>query len=149
MLLALIPSTFSILEFPGDLLITAHDLLCTKGLASILGCPFEFITSIGWAVRDGYVFPDDLDSYGAAKSERKFKYFQRRYPTLNGLMDDVYELLPGYYGGRTYFVRKSMAYQSHIVAGERMVRDWQFCWVHESAYLPGHQCRHGHCVSGC
>ena len=96
----------------------ACDIPCTKDLASIFGCPFEFITSIGWAVRNDYVFPPDLDSYGTTESERKFQYFQRKYPTLNGLMDDVYELLPGYYGGRTYFVRKSMAYQSPVVAGD-------------------------------
>ncbi len=69
-------------------------------------------------MRDDYIFPPDLDSYGATESERKFHYFQRKYPTLNGLMRDVDELLPGYYGGRTYLrSARSMTYRSPVVAG--------------------------------
>jgi hypothetical protein len=98
--------------------IPASAVMCTESLSRAFGCPFEYITSIGWAVRDDYSFPADLESYGVTESERKFQYFQRKYPTLDGVMNDVYELLPGYYGKYTYFTRKSMAYRSPIVAGD-------------------------------
>lgn len=91
---------------------------CTKDLSTLFDCPYEFITSIGWAVRNDYELPDCLDQYGATEGERKFKYFQQKYPTLDRLMCGNYDLLPGYYGGKTYFVKKSLAYRSPVVAGE-------------------------------
>jgi flavin-dependent dehydrogenase len=91
---------------------------CTKDLSNIFHCPYEFITSIGFAVRDDYKLPENLDEYGDTESERKFTYFQRKYPTFDRLLNQSYDLLPKYYGERTYFVRKSMAFQSPIVAGE-------------------------------
>ncbi|KAJ4483723.1 hypothetical protein J3R30DRAFT_3402361 [Lentinula aciculospora] len=98
--------------------VPAHEIPSTKALSEKFGCPFEFITSIGWAVRDNHKLPDNLDEYGSGEGERKFNYFKRRYPTLNKLMNGVYELLPRYYGKQTYFVRKSMAYRNPIVAGD-------------------------------
>jgi len=98
--------------------VSAEEFPCTNELSKLFNCPHEYITSIGWAVRDDHQFPDDLTLFGKTEAEQKFTYFKRKYPTLNRLMDDVYELLPGYYGNRTYFVRKSMAYRSPIVAGD-------------------------------
>jgi hypothetical protein len=98
--------------------VPADDTLCTKDLSDMFGCPYEFITSIGFAVRNDYKLPECLDEYGTNEGERKFQYFQRKYPTLDLLMKGNYDLLPGYYGGRTYFVKKSLAYRSPIVAGE-------------------------------
>lgn len=98
--------------------VTADDIPCTKDLSNMFGCPYEFITSIGWAVRNDYQLPECLDEYGATEGEQKFNYFQRKYLTLDRLMSGNYDLLPGYYGGRTYFVKKSLAYRSPVVAGE-------------------------------
>lgn len=97
----------------------AAEMPPTKGLSAMFDCPFEWITSIGWAVRNDHKLPEDLTPYGKGEAEQKFNYFQRRYPTLDKLMNDVYELLPEYYGaGKTYFVRKAMAYRSPVVAGD-------------------------------
>ncbi|KAJ7807317.1 hypothetical protein B0H14DRAFT_2873817 [Mycena olivaceomarginata] len=81
-------------------------------------CPYEFITSIGWAVRNDFKLPDDLSAYGAGEAEQKFNFFRKRYPAIDPLLTDSFELLPGYYDGRTYFVRKRLAYLSPVVAGE-------------------------------
>ena len=98
--------------------LSADEIPCTKDLSATFGCPYEFITSIGFAVRNDYKLPENLEMYGSTESERKFAYFQQRYPVLNRLMNGKYELLPKYYGEQTYFVRKSMASRSPVVAGE-------------------------------
>ncbi|OBT47715.1 hypothetical protein VE00_02206 [Pseudogymnoascus sp. WSF 3629] len=98
--------------------VAASDIPPTKILSEMFDCPYEFITSIGWAVRNDHKFPENLEEYGATESERKFTYFKRKYPTLERLMDNSYAILPNYYGKKTYFVRKSMAFQSPVVAGE-------------------------------
>ncbi|KAJ7214508.1 hypothetical protein GGX14DRAFT_611028 [Mycena pura] len=90
---------------------------CTAKLSHAFSCPYEYITSIGWAVRNDYKFSSNLASYGATDTERKFMYFQCKYPTLNKLMNDVYELLPSYYEKQTYFVCKGMTYRSPVVSG--------------------------------
>ncbi|MCJ1329727.1 hypothetical protein MMC10_006407 [Thelotrema lepadinum] len=97
--------------------VPACDLPCTQDLSDMFECPFEYVTSIGWAVRNDYKFPQNIEDYGATDSEQKFHYFQRKYPALDRLMTDVYELLPNYYGPRTYFVKRSLAYRSPVVAG--------------------------------
>lgn len=91
---------------------------CTASLSNTFSCPYEFITSIGWAVRNDYILPSDLISYGQIEGEQKFTYFQRKYPTLDLLMTKNYDLLPKYYGKQTYFVKKTFAYRPPIVAGE-------------------------------
>ncbi|KAJ3813166.1 hypothetical protein F5876DRAFT_35768 [Lentinula aff. lateritia] len=98
--------------------VPAHTIPPTKILSEMFDCPFKFITSIGWAVRNDHKFPNNLEEYGDGEGERKFNYFKIQYPTLNKLMDGVYEVLPKYYGKQTYFVRKSMTYRSPVVAGE-------------------------------
>lgn len=99
--------------------VPADEIPCTQALSDAFDCPYEFITSIGWAVRNDFkIFGEDLDGYGGSEGERKFNYIKRRYPALQRLMDGSYELLPKYYGSQTYFVKKSMAYRSPVVAGD-------------------------------
>ncbi|KAJ7927516.1 hypothetical protein B0H13DRAFT_1970707, partial [Mycena leptocephala] len=97
--------------------IPADKLPCTRDLSEAFACPYEFITSIGWAVRNDFSMPSDLSAYGVGEAERKFNFFKKRYPTIDILLSGSYELLPGYYG-RTYFARKGLAYRSPVVAGE-------------------------------
>jgi hypothetical protein len=97
--------------------IPADKLPCTRDLSEAFACPYEFITSIGWAVRNDFSMPSDLSAYGVGEAERKFNFFKKRYPTIDNLLNGSYELLPGYYG-RTYFARKGLAYRSPVVAGE-------------------------------
>jgi hypothetical protein len=87
---------------------------CTKELSEVFECPYEFITSIGWAVRNDYKLPEDLEKYGQTEGEQKFNYFQRKYPTLDRFLTGNYELLPNYYGEQTFFVRKTLAYRSPV-----------------------------------
>ncbi|MCJ1279935.1 hypothetical protein MMC21_007760 [Puttea exsequens] len=99
--------------------VPADAIPCTQELSDAFDCPYEFITSIGWAVRNDFKnFGGDLDAYGASEGERKFNFIKRKYPALQCLMDDSYELLPNYYGAQTYFVRKAMADRSPVVAGD-------------------------------
>ncbi|KAF7370982.1 hypothetical protein MSAN_00732400 [Mycena sanguinolenta] len=98
--------------------ISADEFSCTRELSEMFACPYEFITSIGWAVRNDFILPDDLSSCGGGEAEQKFNFFRKRYPTIDTLLTDNFEHLPGYYGGRSYFVRKGLAYRSPVVAGE-------------------------------
>lgn len=99
--------------------VPADEIPCTEDLSSAFDCPFENITSIGWAVRNDFkTFGENLDEFGASEGERKFNYIKRKYPALQRLMDGNYELLPKYYGAQTYYVRKAMAYRSPVVAGD-------------------------------
>ncbi|KAJ7355721.1 hypothetical protein DFH08DRAFT_933540 [Mycena albidolilacea] len=70
------------------------------------------------AVRNDFKLPADLSAHGAGEAEQKFNFFRKRYPAIDTLLSDSFELLPGYYDGRTYFVRKGLAYRSPVVAGE-------------------------------
>ena len=99
--------------------VPADEILCTQDLSNAFDCPYEFITSIGWAVRnDVKTFGETLDDFGVSEGERKFNYIKRKYPALQRLMDGSYELLPKYYGAQTYFIRKAIAYRSPVVAGD-------------------------------
>ncbi|KAJ6588804.1 hypothetical protein B0H19DRAFT_1101209 [Mycena capillaripes] len=98
--------------------IPADEFPCTRKLSETFDCPYEFITSIGWAVRGDFQLPADLSAYGTGEAEQKFNFFKQRYPSIDTLLNDSYELLPRYYDGRTYFVRKGLAYRSPVVAGE-------------------------------
>ncbi len=99
--------------------VSADEIPCTQELSNAFDCPYEFITSIGWAVRNDFkTFGENLNEHDASEGERKFNYIKRKYPALQRLMDGSYELLPKYYGAQTYFVRKAMAYRSPIVAGD-------------------------------
>ncbi|MCJ1317728.1 hypothetical protein MMC15_003055 [Xylographa vitiligo] len=99
--------------------VPADQIPCTQELSKVFDCPYEFITSIGWAVRNDFkTFDENLGEYGASEGERKFNSIKRKYPALQRLMDGSYELLPKYYGTQTYYVRKAMAYRSPIVAGD-------------------------------
>ncbi|KAJ7167247.1 hypothetical protein C8R43DRAFT_169369 [Mycena crocata] len=98
--------------------IPADDFPCTRALSKTFECPYEFITSIGWAVRNDFQLPKDLSAYGTGEGEQKFNFFRKRYPTIDNLLTKSYEVLPNYYGKSTYFVKKSLAYRSPVVAGE-------------------------------
>ncbi|KAF8196879.1 hypothetical protein K438DRAFT_1433672, partial [Mycena galopus ATCC 62051] len=98
--------------------VPAEEFACTRELSETFACPYEFVTSIGWAVRSDFQLPEDLSPYGAGEAEQKFNFFRKRYPTIDTLLTDNYDLLPGYYGERTFFVRKGLAYRSPVVAGE-------------------------------
>ena len=99
--------------------IPADEIPCTQELSIAFDCPYESITSIGWAVRNDFkTFDGNIDEYGASEGERKFNYIKRKYPALQRLMDGSYQLLPKYYGAQSYYVRKAMAFRSPVVAGD-------------------------------
>ena len=93
--------------------VPADEILCKQDLSNAFDCPYEFVTSIGWPVRNDFKsFGENSDDFGVSEGERKFNSIKRKYPALQRLMDSSYELLPKYYGAQTYFVRKAMAYRS-------------------------------------
>ncbi|KAJ7797508.1 hypothetical protein B0H14DRAFT_3493652 [Mycena olivaceomarginata] len=98
--------------------VTAEEFSCTRELSEMFACPYEFITSIGWAVRNDFKLSDDLSAYRRWRGGAEVQFLQEAYPVINTLLTDSFELLPGYYGGRTCFVGKGLAYCSPVVAGE-------------------------------
>ncbi|KAJ7679739.1 hypothetical protein B0H17DRAFT_1206387 [Mycena rosella] len=65
----------------------------TSAAASI-----PLVTLIGWAVHNNFQLPKDLSAYGMGKPEKKFNFFKKRYLIIEKLLNNIYELLPGYYG---------------------------------------------------
>ncbi|GAB9471323.1 hypothetical protein Gpo141_00008540 [Globisporangium polare] len=94
---------------------TVDELPSTKELSGMFGCPHEFITSIGWAVRDDA--PVHLEPGTIATGETMFRYYQKKYPVLDQVMENRYVLLERYYDKRTYFTIKKMSFKSPVVAG--------------------------------
>ncbi|MCJ1340954.1 hypothetical protein MMC09_006250 [Bachmanniomyces sp. S44760] len=99
--------------------VPADDIPCTQELSETFDCPYERMTSIGWAVRNDFkLFDENIEEYGTSEGERNFNFIKRKYPALQRLTDGGYELLPKYYCVQTYFVKKAMAYRSPVVAGD-------------------------------
>jgi hypothetical protein len=67
--------------------VPADEIPCTKNLSNIFYCPYEFITSIGFAVRNDYKLPENLYEYGDTELEQKFTYSKQKYPTFDCLIN--------------------------------------------------------------
>lgn len=93
----------------------ADEIPPTKELSSMFGCPYEFINSVGWAIRDDA--PVHLEPGVVATGETMFRYYQKKYPVLDQVMENRYTLLERYYENRTYFTLKKMSFKSSVVAG--------------------------------
>jgi hypothetical protein len=87
----------------------------TNELVKMFDLKFRWVVSIGYALRDDVVYPENLASYGAGEAERKFNWITSRYPRMQAVMDR-HVLIPNLYS-TTWFIRKSLTYQSPVVAG--------------------------------
>lgn len=59
------------------------DIPCTQELSNAFDCPYEFINSIGWAVRNDFnTFGENLHEYGASETEKKFQLHQAEITSI-------------------------------------------------------------------
>lgn len=122
---------------PADNYPSSHEL------AKKFDCSFRWVTSIGYALRNDVVYPDDLASYGGCEAERKFNWITSRYPRMQQLMDR-HRLVPDLYGpGTTWFVRKTLTYGSPVVAGPGWAAIGDAAGFTNPLYSPGINCNMG------
>ncbi|KAH7324218.1 hypothetical protein B0I35DRAFT_423745 [Stachybotrys elegans] len=89
----------------------------TAELAKMFGLTYRWVTSIGVASRNDVKYPEDMSEYGSTEAERKFNYFVRKYSIMTKFMAH-FDLIENLYGpGTTWFVRKTLTYQSPVVSG--------------------------------
>lgn len=89
----------------------------SEELAEMFDLKFQWVTSIGMAVRNDVKYPEDMSAYGTKEAERKFNYFVAKYQFLQEFMQS-FQLIENYYGpGTTWFIRKTLSYQSPVVSG--------------------------------
>lgn len=90
---------------------------CTQKLAEMFGLKYRWVTSLGIAARNDVQYPEDMSEYGAGEAERKLNYFIRKYPRINEHMTNFHLIRDLYGPGTTFFVRKTLTYQSPVVSG--------------------------------
>lgn len=96
---------------PGDQIPSSEEL------AKMFNLNFRWTTSIGFAIRNDVKYPEDMSKYGTKEAEKKFNYFVEKYDIIKQFMKN-FELIEDLYGpGTTWFIRKSLTYQSPIVSG--------------------------------
>ena len=97
--------------------VPSDQLPCTQKLAEMFDLKYRWVTSLGIAARNDVQYPEDMSEYGAGEAERKLNYFIRKYPRINELVKN-FHLIEDLYGpGTTFFVRKTLTYQSPVVSG--------------------------------
>lgn len=103
------------LNTPGDQFPSCYEL------ARKFNLKFRWVVSIGFALRNDVVYPNDLSAYGTHEAERRFNWIVSRYPKMQGLMDQ-HVLIQDLYGpNTTWFIRKQLTYQSPKVSGKGWV----------------------------
>ncbi|KAJ5170048.1 uncharacterized protein N7500_002831 [Penicillium coprophilum] len=116
---------------PGD------EVLCSEQLAKKFGLKFRWMTSIGFAVRNDVEYPEDMSAYGKSEAERKFNYFVQKYDLIKEFMTN-FDLIEDHYGpGTTWFIRKSLTYQSPTVSGPGWLAIGDACGFTNPLYSPG------------
>ena len=116
---------------PGDQIPSSEEL------AKMFGCKFRWVTSIGFAIRNDVKYPEDMSAYGTREAERKFNYFVQKYDLIKKFMSN-FELIPDLYGpGTTWFIRKSLAYQSPVVSGPGWLAIGDACGFTNPLLSPG------------
>ncbi|KAI9147086.1 Flavin-dependent halogenase malA [Paramyrothecium foliicola] len=116
---------------PGD------SLPSTTELAKMFGLKYRWVTSIGVSARNDVKYPDDMSDYGSTEAERKFNYFVRKYPMISGFMGN-FKLIDNLYGpDTTWFVRKSLTYQSPVVSGAGWLAIGDACGFTNPLLSPG------------
>ncbi|KAI6517537.1 hypothetical protein MCOR10_007286 [Pyricularia oryzae] len=109
----------------------------TDELAKMFGLKYRWVTSIGVAARNDVKYPEDLSSYGSTEAEQKFYYFVRKYPLINEFMTH-FTLIEDLYGPKTtWFVRKTLTYQSPVVSGDGWLAIGDACGFTNPLLSPG------------
>ena len=116
---------------PGDQIPSSEEL------AKMYGLKFQWVTSIGFAVRNDVKYPEDMSAYGTKEAERKFNFFVEKYSLIKEFMTN-FELIDDLYGPRTtWFVRKTLTYQSPIVSGPGWLAIGDACGFTNPLHSPG------------
>ena len=116
---------------PGDQVPSSEEL------ARIFGLKFQWVTSIGFAVRNDVKYPEDMLAYGTKEAERKFNYFVKKYSLIEEFMTN-FELIENLHGpGTTWIIRKSLTYQSPVVSGPGWLAIGDACGFTNPLYSPG------------
>ncbi|KAJ5738575.1 hypothetical protein N7493_001730 [Penicillium malachiteum] len=115
----------------GDQIPSSMELACMFKLK------FKWVTSIGFAVRNDVKYPNDMSVYGTREAERKFNYFVQKYDIIKKFMKN-FDLIENLYGpGTTWFIRKSLAYQSPVVSSPGWLAIGDACGFTNPLYSPG------------
>ncbi|KAI4264516.1 MAG: hypothetical protein L6R42_000381 [Xanthoria sp. 1 TBL-2021] len=118
-------------EVPGDQVPSSEEL------AEMFNLKFQWTTSIGFAVRNDVKYPEDMSKYGTREAERKFNYFVEKYDLIKQFMTN-FELIENLYGpGTTWFIRKSLTYQSPVVSGPGWLAIGDACGFTNPLHSPG------------
>ncbi len=116
---------------PGDQIPSSEEL------AKMFGLQFQWVTSIGFAVRNDVKYPEDMSAYGTREAERKFNYMVEKYSLIKEFMTH-FELIENLYGpGTTWFVRKALTYQSPVVSGPGWLAIGDACGFTNPLHSPG------------
>jgi hypothetical protein len=115
----------------------ADEIPASEELAEMFGLKFRWVTSIGFAVRNDVKYPEDMSAYGTREAERKFNYFTQKYSLIKEFMGN-FELIENLYGpGTTWYIRKSLTYQSPVVSGPGWLAVGDACGFTNPLYSPG------------
>lgn len=116
---------------PGDQLPSSQEL------ARMFDLKFKWVTSIGFAVRNDVKYPEDMSAYGTREAERKFNYFVQKYEIIKEFMTN-FDLIENLYGpGTTWYIRKSLTYQSPVVSGPGWLAIGDTCGFTNPLHSPG------------
>jgi flavin-dependent dehydrogenase len=116
---------------PGDQIPSSEEL------AKMFDLKFQWVTSIGFAVRNDVKYPEDMSAYGTREAERKFNYFVEKYDLIKKFMSN-FELVEDLYGpGTTWYIRKSLTYQSPVVSGPGWLAVGDACGFTNPLHSPG------------
>ncbi|KAK5989590.1 Flavin-dependent halogenase malA [Cladobotryum mycophilum] len=116
---------------PGD------QIPSTEELAKMFGLTPRWVMSIGFAVRNDVNYPEDMSAYGSGEAERKFNYFVQKYSLVKEFMTN-FDLIENHYGpGTTWFIRKSLTYQSPVVSGPGWLAIGDACGFTNPLLSPG------------
>lgn len=109
-------------------------------LALMFNLKFRWVVSIGYALRNDVVYPDNIASFGSCEAERKFNWITSRYQRMQALMDQ-HVLINDLYGPKTtWFVRKALSYESPVVGGPRWAAIGDATGFTNPLYSPGINC---------
>lgn len=109
----------------------------SEELAEIFGLKFKWVMSIGFAIRDDVKYPEDMSQYGTKEGERKFNYFVDKYDLIKETMLN-FEVISDLYGpNTTWFIRKTLTYQSPVVSGPGWLAIGDACGFTNPLHSPG------------
>lgn len=109
-------------------------------LAQDFDLKFRWVVSIGYALRNDVVYPQNLTGFGSCEAEQKFNWITSRYQRMQSLMDQ-HVLIKDLYGPKTtWFIRKALSYESRTVGGPRWAAIGDATGFTNPLYSPGINC---------